>query len=215
MIIESILPILTDGATYKVTSPFGYRTDPFTGKENTAHKGVDLVLWQGEYSLTSGIGAAWDGVVAKTAYDNSRGSYVVIDHGDGITTQYYHLVGDSIHVYRGETVTAGQEIGYMGKSGAVTGAHLHFQMEIGGVPVDPLPYITGEVFPTFGDEEVPGEMDNTPAEWAEEAGEWAKENGILYGDDRGNLRLHEPVTCERMLVFLHRAYKLTVEGSAE
>jgi hypothetical protein len=164
--------------------------------------------------MTSGIGAAWDGVVTKTAYDNSRGNYVVIDHGDGITTQYYHLVGDSIHVYRGETVTAGQEIGYIGKSGAVTGAHLHFQMEIGGVPVDPLPYITGEVFPAFGDEDVPSEMDNTPAEWAEEAVEWAKANGILYGDDTGNLRLHDPVTCERMLVFLHRAYKLITEGFA-
>ena len=92
MIIESILPILTDGATYNITSPFGYRDDPFTGKPDTPHKGVDLVLWQGEYGLMSGIGAAWDGVVVKTAYDNSRGHYVVIDHGDGITAQYYHLV---------------------------------------------------------------------------------------------------------------------------
>jgi hypothetical protein len=213
MIIESILPILTEGATYKVTSPFGYRTDPFTGKENAAHKGVDLVRWQGEYSLTSGIGAAWDGVVTKTAYDNSRGHYVVIDHGDGITTEYYHLVGESIHVYQGETVTAGQEIGYMGKSGAVTGAHLHFQMEIGGVAVDPLPYITGEDMIVHLDAPT-SEMDNTPAEWAEEAVRWAQENGILYGDDTGNLHLHDPVTCERMLVFLHRAYKLAVEGSA-
>lgn len=213
MIIESILPIMTDGATYKVTSPFGYRVDPFTGKQNTAHKGVDLVLWQGEYSLTSGIGAAWDGVVVKTAYDNSRGHYVVIDHGEGLTTQYYHLVGESIHVYQGEAVTAGQEIGYMGKSGAVTGAHLHFQMEINGVPIDPLPYITGEdmiVYPEDREED----LDNTPAEWAEEAVEWARANGILYGDDTGNLHLHEPVTCERMLVFLHREYKLAVEGSA-
>lgn len=211
MIIESILPILTDGATYKVTSPFGYRTDPFTGKENTAHKGVDLVLWQGEYSLTSGIGAAWDGVVTKTAYDNSRGHYVVIDHGEGITTQYYHLVGDSIHVYQGETVTAGQEIGYMGKSGAVTGAHLHFQMEIGGVAVDPLPYITGE--------EILFDMDNATDgtksdDWWVEPLLWAKENEIIVGDINGDLMLDEPCTRRQMVTFLHRLYKLITEGSA-
>ncbi len=213
MIIQSVLPILTDGSEYKVVSPFGYRDDPFTGKPETPHKGVDLVLWQG-YGNLSYIGAAWDGVVVKTDYDDSRGHYVVIDHGEGITTEYYHLAGDSIHVYAGETVTAGQEIGYMGRSGRVTGAHLHFQMEIGGVAVDPLPYITGEDMLFGADEETSEELDNTPAEWAEEAVRWAQDNGILYGDDRGNLHLHEPVTCERMLVFLHRAYKLITEGNA-
>ncbi len=212
MIIQSILPILTDGSEYKVTSPFGYRADPFTGKE-TPHRGVDLVLWQG-YGMTSPVGAAWDGVVLKTDFDNSRGHYVVIDHGEGITTEYYHLVGDSIHVYAGETVTAGQKIGYMGRTGSATGAHLHFQMEMGGVAVDPLPYVTGEEM-LFGTGDDTGEeLDNVPAEWAEEAVRWAQDNGILYGDDRGNLHLHEPVTCERMLVFLHRAHKLIVEGNA-
>lgn len=213
MIIESILPILTDGATYKVTSPYGYRTDPFTGKEGVPHRGVDLVLWQG-YGMPSGVGAAWDGVVAKTDYDNSRGHYVVIDHGEGLTTEYYHLVGESIHVYAGEPVTAGQEIGYMGRTGASTGVHLHFQMEVNGAPIDPTPYITGEEMLSGADDGAGEELDNVPAEWAEEAVRWAQDNGILYGDDTGNLHLHEPVTCERMLVFLHRAYKLIVEGSA-
>lgn len=209
MEITSILPILTDGDTYKVTSPFGYRIDPFTGRDNQAHKGVDLVLWRG-WSALSAIGAAWDGVVTAVSYDTSRGNYVIIDHGDGLESHYYHLAAASVSVEEGETVEAGHRIGYMGSTGASTGAHLHFQLEYGGVPIDPLPYITGEDMVEIN---VPdGEMDNIPADWAAEAVQWAQENGILYGDDTGNLHLHEPVTCERMLVFLHRTAKHIAEG---
>ena len=210
MQIKSSLPILTDGDTYKVTSPFGYRIDPFTGRGNAAHKGIDLVLWRG-FGALSAIGSAWDGVVTTVASDASRGNYVIIDHGGGLESHYYHLAAASIPVSEGDFVTAGEKIGCMGSTGASTGAHLHFQVEMNGTPIDPLPYITGEDMieadGTGGDE-----LDNTPAEWAEEAILWARENGILYGDERGNLHLHEPVTCERMLVFLHRVYKLTAEG---
>ena len=89
-------------------------------------------------------------------------------------------------------------------TGATTGAHLHFQLEYGGVPIDPLPYITGE---DMVEADVPdADLDNIPADWAAEAVQWARENGVLYGDDTGNLHLHEAVTCERMLVFLYRTY---------
>lgn len=205
MEITSILPILTDGDTYLVTSHFGE-----TEGRAFPHRGIDLVLWRG-WSALSTIGAAWDGVVTKVSYDDSRGNYVIIDHGDGLESHYYHLAWASINVCEGESVTAGKHIGYMGSTGESTGAHLHFQLEYGGVPIDPLPYITGEdMVETDG---VGGsyEMDNTPAEWAAEAVQWAQENGILYGDDTGNLHLHEPVTCERMLVFLHRAYNKVKE----
>lgn len=210
MNIISVLPIMTEGTTYRVTSPFGYRTDPVTGEGNGEHKGIDLTLWRG-YSALSAIGAAWNGTVIDVrdgveGFDTVRsaGNRVTIDHGDGVITKYYHLANGSIPVQVGDSVAAGQVIGQMGSTGYSTGAHLHFQLEIYGEPVDPMPFLTGE-------NDIPGgsaaveEMDNTPAEWAEEAVTWAVENGILYGDENGNYRLHENCTREMMLVFLYRA----------
>lgn len=209
MTILSVLPVLTEGTTYRVTSPFGYRTDPVTGEGGQGHKGIDLTLWRG-YSALSAIGAAWDGTVTDVrdgveGFDTVRsaGNRVTIDHGDGVVTKYYHLANGSIPVQVGDSVTAGQVIGQMGSTGYSTGAHLHFQLEIYGEPVDPQPFLLGEEdIP----EEIPVcEMDNIPAEWAEDAVAWAVENGILYGDENGNYRLHENCTREMMLVFLYRA----------
>ena len=208
MTILSVLPVLTEGTTLRVTSPFGYRTDPVTGEGGQGHKGIDLTLWRG-YSALSAIGAAWDGTVIDVrdgveGFDTVRsaGNRVTIDHGDGVVTKYYHLANGSIPVQVGDSVTAGQIIGQMGSTGYSTGAHLHFQLEIYGEPVDPQPFLLGE-------EDIPeesgAEMDNIPAEWAEDAVSWAVENGILYGDENGNYRLHENCTREMMLVFLHRA----------
>lgn len=209
MTILSVLPVLTEGTTLRVTSPFGYRTDPVTGEGGQGHKGIDLTLWRG-YSALSAIGAAWDGTVTDVrdgleGFDtvHTAGNRVTIDHGDGVVTKYYHLANGSIPVQVGDSVTAGQVIGQMGSTGYSTGAHLHFQLEIYGEPVDPLPFLLGEEeIP----EEIPAEeMDNVPAEWAEDAVSWAVENGILYGDENGNYRLHENCTREMMLVFLYRA----------
>ena len=209
MTIVSVLPVLTEGTTLRVTSPFGYRTDPVTGEGGQGHKGIDLTLWRG-YSALSAIGAAWDGTVTDVrdgveGFDtvHTAGNRVTIDHGDGVVTKYYHLANGSIPVQVGDSVAAGQVIGQMGSTGYSTGAHLHFQLEIYGEPVDPLPFLLGEEdIP----EEIPVcEMDNIPAEWAEDAVSWAVENGILYGDENGNYRLHENCTREMMLVFLYRA----------
>lgn len=209
MTILSVLPVLTEGTTLRVTSPFGYRTDPVTGEDGQGHKGIDLTLWRG-YSALSAIGAAWDGTVTDVrdgveGFDTVRsaGNRVTIDHGDGVVTKYYHLANGSIPVQVGDSVAAGQVIGQMGSTGYSTGAHLHFQLEIYGEVVDPLPFLLGEEdIP----EEIPAEeMDNIPAAWAEDAVSWAVENGILYGDENGNYRLHENCTREMMLVFLHRA----------
>lgn len=211
MNIVSVLPILTEGDTYRVTSPFGVRVDPVTGKPGARHDGIDLVLWKG-WGALSAIGAAWDGIVKMVSYDGSRGNYVVIDHGGGVETHYYHLASGTVTVTLGDHVTAGQVIGQMGSTGASTGAHLHFQIETNGEPVDPLPWIVGGK--TIETEETEMEQDNIPAEWAEEAVEWARENGILYGDEHGNLMLRQPCTREQMIVFLHRVYRLITEGTA-
>lgn len=208
MTIQSTLPILTDGNTYQVTSPFGVRTDPVTGSRGVRHDGIDLVLWRG-WGALSQVGAAWDGIVKTVSYDGSRGNYVVIDHGGGVETHYYHLASGTVCVALGDHVSAGQEIGQMGSTGASTGAHLHFQLEIHGEPVDPLPYIGGEEFRETEETEI----ENKPAEWAAEAVSWAVDNGILYGDENGNLMLPQPCTREQMVTFLHRLYLLITEGA--
>ncbi|MBQ8747366.1 MAG: peptidoglycan DD-metalloendopeptidase family protein [Clostridia bacterium] len=209
MTVASILPILTEGETYKVTSPFGIRVDPVTGNPRAQHDGIDLVLWKG-WGALSAVGAAWDGIVKTVSYDGSRGNYVVINHGGDVETHYYHLANGSVTVALGDHVTAGDVIGQMGSTGASTGAHLHFQLEIHGEPVDPLPYIVGEK----SRETEESETDNIPAEWSAEAVAWAVENGILYGDEHGNLMLRQPCTREQMIVFLHRVYRLITEGTA-
>lgn len=209
MTVASILPILTEGETYKVTSPFGIRVDPVTGNPRAQHDGIDLVLWKG-WGALSAVGAAWDGIVKTVSYDGSRGNYVVINHGGDVETHYYHLENGSVTVALGDHVMAGDVIGQMGSTGASTGAHLHFQMEIHGEPVDPLPYIVGEK----SKETEESETDNIPAEWSAEAVTWAIENGILYGDEHGNRMLRQPCTREQMIVFLHRVYRLITEGTA-
>lgn len=212
MNIVSALPLLIGGETYRVTSPFGWRTDPVTGEGNGQHKGIDLVLWKG-YGVSCPVGAAWDGTVVSVrdgvaGFDKVRsaGNRVTIDHGDGLVTKYFHLKNGSIPVQVGDHVYAGQEIGYMGSTGYSTGAHLHFQLEYNGEPIDPLPFILGDGEEEEADQSVDAtEMDNTPAAWAEDAVNWAIANGIIHGDENGNLHLHEPMTCERFLVLLYRA----------
>ena len=179
------------------------------------HKGIDLVLWQSGSAL-SGVGAAWDGRVTAVrdtvdgfSSRESAGNYVIIDHGGGVVTKYYHLEHGTVSAAAGERVYAGQYIGMMGASGYVTGAHLHFQLEIDGVPVDPAPYIerSGEEAERLpiGGTNADTDISEEPSEWAAEAVAWAQESGILCGDGEGNLRLREPCTREMALVFLWRA----------
>lgn len=200
-------PVFVENGEMLVTSDFGWRIDPVTNQGNNQHKGIDLVLWLG-YSSLATICAFADGVVIEAidgieGFDavNQRGNYVTIDHGNGWVTKYYHLADGTLKVKVGDKVKARQPIGYMGSTGYSTGAHLHFQMELDGTPKDPKPYLTGEKKLVTED----SAKDNEPAEWAREAVEWAKANGIIFGNENGDLMLHEPCTREMMLVFLYRA----------
>ena len=218
--ITSKLRIM-DGKTMSITSNFGYRVDPITGKANAGHKGIDLVLWLG-WNALSYIRAAAAGVVVE-AHDlentgDSRGNWVKIEHSNGITTQYFHLKDGSVTVRKGKRVSEGDIIGYMGSTGRSTGAHLHFQIEVNGVPVDPIPYIVGEK-PIYGlyeredrVEEAPAvggdDGGNTPAAWAKSAVEWAVSEGLLVGDENGDLRLHDNMTRQQFCVLARRLYDM-------
>lgn len=145
-------PVFLEEGEMNVTSPFGYRTSPSTGKR-TMHKGVDLTRWAG-YSALATITAFEDGVVRYVfdkvpgvdhdSDENSAGNYVVITHADGYVTKYFHLKHKSITVKKGDAVRKGDVIGYMGNTGNSYGAHLHFQLELNGTPIDGLPYLLGE-----------------------------------------------------------------------
>ena len=130
-------PVLKKGK-HKLTSPFGMRT--IFGKRSM-HNGIDLV---GEGSTLDYIVAFADGIVKISKYSSSAGEYVELDHGNGNYTRYLHLKKGSRTVKVGQAVKKGQVLGYMGATGNVTGAHLHFDIKVGGKFVDPAPYLKGE-----------------------------------------------------------------------
>ena len=200
------VPVFVESGDMNVTDPFGWRIDPVTGVGDNFHKGIDITRWTG-YSNLATICAFADGVVMEAVdgvagFDNinQRGNYVTIDHENGWVTKYYHLANGTIAVDVGERVTAKTPLGYMGSTGYSTGAHLHFQMEFNGVPQDPYPYLVGEKTIAKEDND-----DSVPNEWAKEAVEWAKANGVIFGDENGNLMLREPCTREMVITFLYRA----------
>ena len=116
-----------------VSSGFGYRLSPFTS-EKELHRGLDICSRKG-----APVMAPADGVVAYVESDPGYGKTVIINHGYGLNTMYAHL--DKVHVKKGQAVRRHQEIAQVGDSGRTTGAHLHYEIHLNGVPVNPLRYI--------------------------------------------------------------------------
>jgi len=112
-----------------VSSPFGWRDF-----DNSFHMGLDLAAPTG-----SPIYAAASGTVIIAGWSDSAGNWVVISHGNGMVTKYMHA--SALYVSAGDVVTAGQQIAAVGTTGDSTGPHLHFQVEINGVAVDPQAFL--------------------------------------------------------------------------
>lgn len=211
------------GAPVRLVSGYGQRYDPITG-ERTHHGGYDLVS-DGDKTICAVC--AGEVVFSRMITDKSNrtwewGNYVCIRGDDGRLYYYCHL--SAREVSAGERVHIGDIIGIEGTTGRSTGSHLHFEVRDGsgkqmnpetiiGVPNNEGTYVMkgeGDIMPgirennpekneagvTFGDSE--------PAEWARDAVEWAIDNGIIYGDENGDLMLRKPCTREQMLVFLYR-----------
>ena len=117
----------------KLTSPYGYRIHPTLGYRKF-HNGVDLANSQG-----TPIRAARSGKVTVATYGSTYGYYVTINHGDGYSSLYAHMT--HYIVSKGQTVSKGQVIGYMGSTGRSTGPHLHFSIFYNGSSVNPMNYI--------------------------------------------------------------------------
>jgi murein DD-endopeptidase MepM/ murein hydrolase activator NlpD len=116
-----------------VTSPFGYRADPFLGRL-ALHPGVDLAEAYG-----AEIHAAASGRVAHAGPAGGYGNMVEIDHGNGLATRYAHM--SDVLVEEGQQIDKGAVLGRLGSTGRSTGPHLHYEVRVDGEPVDPERYL--------------------------------------------------------------------------
>jgi TonB family protein len=121
------------GKIYYMSSGFGKRLNPLTGKEEF-HPGIDILARKGAPVLSAAAGK-----VTVSEFNDRDGNRIVIDHGNGYTTAYHHL--DSRAVNAGDTVAQGQRIGAVGDSGVSTGPHLHFEIRVNGEPRNPFDFI--------------------------------------------------------------------------
>lgn len=118
---------------HRFTSGFGTRRDPKTGGRR-AHNGIDLAAPRG-----TTIEATADGVVTHAGWSSGFGKLIKVRHAFGFETYYAHL--NKIHVKVGDRIARGDHIGDMGTTGRSTGVHLHYEVRLGGSPVNPLTYI--------------------------------------------------------------------------
>jgi murein DD-endopeptidase MepM/ murein hydrolase activator NlpD len=117
----------------RVGSSFGQRLDPFNG-EGAFHSGIDIDAPYG-----SPVRATADAEVVSAAVSGGYGREIVLDHGHDVSTVYGHL--SAIAVLAGQHVIRGQVIGYVGQSGRATGPHLHYEVRVHNVPVNPHKYL--------------------------------------------------------------------------
>ena len=130
--IVDLIKAIPDGLPVKgkLVTGFGIRKSPF-GNVLQLHRGLDIVA-----KLNTPVTSGGDGIVVFTGTSYLWGKNIVIDHGFGIFTQYGHL--NDIAVKLDDHVRKGETIGKLGKTGRVTGAHLHYQIWVNEIPLDPF-----------------------------------------------------------------------------
>ena len=116
-----------------VTSPFGNRTSPFSGIQKF-HEGIDIAAQTG-----TPVMAPADGVVIHAGFSTGYGNMVEISHGYGVKTVYGH--NSRLNVKAGQQVKRGDIISYIGDTGSSTGPHLHYEVRLNGLPVNPVKYM--------------------------------------------------------------------------
>ena len=131
--IPSLMPV----AGAKLSSGFGMRNHPVLGGRRQ-HQGIDLAQPTG-----TPIRATADGVVGRADWFSSYGLFVSLEHGGSIETRYGHM--SRLNVAAGQAVKKGDIIGYVGSTGRSTGPHLHYEVRIAGVAVNPILYMQGDL----------------------------------------------------------------------
>jgi murein DD-endopeptidase MepM/ murein hydrolase activator NlpD len=118
-----------------ITGPFGKRSDPFS-EEGAFHKGVDISVPSGTAVHVTADGMVMQAEMVAGGY----GRLVVVDHGGGIQTYYAHL--SRIYVHAGQEVRRGDVVAATGSTGRVTAPHLHYEVRVGGTPMNPRRYLS-------------------------------------------------------------------------
>jgi murein DD-endopeptidase MepM/ murein hydrolase activator NlpD len=119
-----------------ITSPFGYRADPFGGGGSNYHLGTDIGA-----SCGAAIYAAHGGTVSYSGWNGVYGYFIRLDHGGGVQTEYGHILSGGLLVRVGQSVDVGQQIAKVGMTGGATGCHLHYGVRINGVVTNPVPFM--------------------------------------------------------------------------
>ena len=127
--VPSRMPL--EGA--QLTSGFGMRNHPVLGGRRQ-HAGIDLAAPTG-----TPVYATADGVVSRADWYSSYGLYISVEHGASMQTRYAHL--SRLAVAAGDNVKKGDLIGYVGSTGRSTGPHLHYEVRVDGLAVNPIPYM--------------------------------------------------------------------------
>ena len=161
--IPAIPPVLPDPAKYKLSSTFGYRSDPFTGNAKM-HTGLDFAM-----KIGNPVYATGDGVVESVKFEFfGYGNSITIDHGFGYKTIYAHL--NSVKVIEGMKVKRGDCIADSGKSGRSSGPHLHYEVVYKGQKVNPANYL---------------DLSMSPAEYSEMVRAREEESGMSPSSRHG------------------------------
>jgi murein DD-endopeptidase MepM/ murein hydrolase activator NlpD len=114
----------------KINNEFGFRNNPFGGRTYEFHEGIDIGGERGDKVIAAGSGR-----VIKAGWQGGYGNLIEIDHGNGLTTRYGHLM--KIEVEVGDFVSKGQQIGLVGSTGRSTGPHLHFELRLNDKAINP------------------------------------------------------------------------------
>lgn len=124
----------------RISSPYGYRVDPISGRKNSFHSGIDIPAPTG-----TNVIAAADGKVLQARYIGGYGYTVIIDHGkeNGKTISTLYAHNSKLVVQQGQTVKRGEVISRVGSTGYSTGPHVHFEVRLNGNHTNPIPYVKG------------------------------------------------------------------------
>lgn len=192
----------------RITSPFGPRRDPLTG-ESASHSGIDIV--PNPAMSNPQVLCHTTGMVSVSSYSATWGNYVDIRVSKEILMRYAHLANRLVRT--GHTVYQGDRLGTMGATGRVTGAHLHFGLNIGNKWVNPEEYLEKDVIDVTEtdvkriiEQEYEKRLKLAPSSSAESraAREWAQKEGIFKGDETGALNWQGFPTREQLAIILYR-----------
>lgn len=137
-VVETVSVIQWPVSDHSVTDGFGYRVAPCWGC-STDHKGVDFTPGYG-----TPVEVIADGVVTQAGYNGGLGYSVTVSHminGQRVDTIYGHMAAGSITVSHGQQISVGTHLGNVGSTGKSTGAHMHFEVHLDGVPVDGFAWV--------------------------------------------------------------------------